>query len=250
MSSLSQGNPLKQHVRLLPSSSISLIKKAHFYPFCPWGLHRGLENQQTELLSFSPTIYSLSFHLLFYPICLSSLHILSHAPSLISHLFSPRLSPVSILCCFTFFCSSLAVTYFSFSAVYFSHIPATSSVACHHPGCHSSSLYHPFILWNHWSPMVFSASFPPSVQRILILHKKNVLRVKCCFTNFNTCLFVSLKKKFSSWSGLRLQRHNKGYVVEMLLLVIQSAGEKDNKLLRILLRTIRLLLVQERISRL
>lgn len=122
MSSLSQGNPLKKHVRLLPSSSISLIKKAHFYPFCPWGLHRGLENQQTELLSFSPTIYSLSFHLLFYPICLSSLHILSHAPSLISHLFSPpSITCLHTLLFYFFLLFSRCYLFLIFSRLFLSH---------------------------------------------------------------------------------------------------------------------------------
>lgn len=89
--------------------------------------------------------HTLAHSFYFFPVCLSSLHILSHAPSLTSHLLSLCLSPVSMLSCFIF-CPSLAVTYFSFSTVSFSHIPATSTVACHHPGSHSSSLYH---LLNH-----------------------------------------------------------------------------------------------------
>ncbi len=123
------------------SNSISLIKKTHFHPLCPWGLYKDLEKQQTEPLSISHTTYLLSL----VSSCLSSLHILSHGPSLISHLFTLCLSPVSVPSSFIF-CPSLAVTYFSFSTVYFSHIPATSSVACHHPGAHSSSLNH---LLNH-----------------------------------------------------------------------------------------------------
>lgn len=133
-----QGSPLKQHMHLLPSNSITLTKKTCFYPLCPWGLYTGLENQHSPSL----TPHTLAHPCYIFPVCLSSLHIPSHSPSPISHLsLSMYPSPVSILSCFLF-CPFLAVTYFSFSTISLSHIPASSPVACHHPGSHSSSPYH------------------------------------------------------------------------------------------------------------
>lgn len=89
-----------------------------------------------------------ALHLLHYT-CSPLFHFLSHLSELpsysltcsITH-FPPFLS-LSITCLHTLvlFFAPLSVTHFSFSTVSFSHIPATSFIACHRPGSHSSSLY-------------------------------------------------------------------------------------------------------------
>lgn len=83
---------------------------------------------------------------IFYPVCLSSLHILSHAPSLIFHLFSLCLSPVFIsLFYFLLFSRCQSFLIFNSFSVSLLHpcTPTTPTPTFHHPGSHNSSLYRP-----------------------------------------------------------------------------------------------------------
>lgn len=154
-------------MRLLPSHSISLTKKTCFYSLCPWGFHTGSENQQTEPLSIPYTVYWLTL-VSFFILSAWAPFIFSYMPHHSFPIFSPSSSFTCLYTLALFFCSSPAVTYFSGS---FSHIPATTSIACHHRGSHSSSLHHLLngsfcddVIWCCSSLILIPPSFKPVHQ--------------------------------------------------------------------------------------
>lgn len=88
------------------------------------------------------SLHTTLFHILFLPayVCLSYLHILSHAHCLSFATFS---FSITCLCVFLFYFLPFFRSYYP-SLFLFSHIPVTSSVPHHHLDSHSSALYH---LW-------------------------------------------------------------------------------------------------------
>ena len=101
--------------RAFTSNSIALTKENLLLSVLSLrSLYRLRKPTDRTTLHLSHRAPLFHIYIFFCPVCQRSLHILSHAPSLISHLLSLCLSPVSILSCFIFGLS-LDVTHFFLS---------------------------------------------------------------------------------------------------------------------------------------